>query len=118
MEDPGKQDIPPPAAATSVQGRRPLRGRGLALAWALFLAIGLPFGFMATLGYLATAGVYIESLRPFWQPWPPDMVKSFVGVAAFAATLAYLAYRLGRSGGYRSGSAAAKATARNIAEGR
>lgn len=72
---------------------------------------------MAALGSLAAAGIYIGPLRPLWRPWPPDIVKSLLGVAGFAATLAYLSYRIGQSAGYRSGAVAAKAEARNIAEG-
>ncbi len=97
---------------------QPKKRRANALAWALFLVIGLPLGVMAALDLLATTGLYVDVLRPFWRPWPSDIVKSFLGIAAFAATLAYLTYRRGREKGFKSGSVAATAIARNVAEGR
>src|SRR2546428_9695937 len=57
----------------------PKRARALRLAWALFLIVGVPLGFMAALGPLAYAGIYIEPLRQFWQPWPSDIVKGIGG---------------------------------------
>ena len=105
----------PPSGA---KGRSPPRVRDLRLEWGLFLLIGLPLGFMAALGPLASAGIYVEPLRQFWRPWPPDIVKPFIGVAGFVATLAYLTFRIGRNRGYRSGTVALTAAARNIAEGR
>jgi len=57
-------------------------------------------------------------LRPLWRPWPSDPLKSFLGIAGFAMTLAYLSYRKGRERGYKSGTVTAVATFRNIAEGR
>jgi hypothetical protein len=90
----------------------------LRLAWGLFLGIGLPLGVMAALGPLAYAGIYVEPLRQFWRPWPPDLLKSFLGVAGFAATLGYLAHRLGRSVGFQRGKLVATVAARNVAEGR
>ncbi len=98
--------------------RKLTKGRGLRFAWGLFLLIGLPLGIMAALGPLTAAGIYIEPLRPLWQPWPPDIVKPVIGVAGFAATFAYLCYRLGRAAGYRWGTVAERAAARNVAEGR
>ena len=74
----------------------PKRARALRLAWALFIVIGAPLGFMAALGPMAYAGIYIEPLRQFWQPWPPDILKGIGGVLGFAATLGYLMYRKGR----------------------
>ncbi len=106
------------ASATWAKATKSPKGRGLRFAWGLFLVIGLPLGFMAALGPLAAAGIYVEPLRPFWRPWPPDLVRSFMGAASFAATLAYLSYRIGQSAGYRRGTAAATAAARNVAEGR
>jgi len=64
----------------------------LRLAWGLFLAIGVPLGLIAVLAPLTAAGIYIEPLRPFWRPWPPDILKPVIGVAGLVATLAYLCY--------------------------
>ncbi len=96
----------------------PKRARALRLAWVLFLIIGAPLGFMVALGPMAYAGIYIEPLRQFWQPWPPDILKGIGGVLGFAATLGYLMYRKGRYTGYRSGAIAERATSRNRSEGR
>src|SRR3989441_1797115 len=96
----------------------PKRARALRTAWLLFLFIGLPLGFMAALGPMAYAGIYIEPLRQFWQPWPPDILKGIGGVLGFAATIGYLMYRKGRYTGYRTGAIAERATTRNRAEGR
>ena len=96
----------------------PKRARALRLAWVLFIFIGLPLGFVAALGPMAYAGIYIEPLRQFWQPWPPDIVKGIGAVGGFAVTLGYLMYRKGRYTGYRSGAVAERATARNRSEGR
>ena len=67
-------------------------------AWALFLLVGVPLALMAALGVLARAGIYVDPLRPLWQPWPPDSVKLLLGLMGFGATLAYLAHVLIRSG--------------------
>ena len=96
----------------------PKRARALRTAWVLFIVIGAPLGFMAALGPMAYAGIYIEPLRQFWQPWPPDILKGIGGVLGFAATLGYLMYRKGRYTGYRSGAVSERATARNRSEGR
>ena len=96
----------------------PKRARALRLAWVLFIFLGLPLGFMAALGPMAYAGIYIEPLRQFWQPWPPDIIKGISGVLGFAATVGYLMYRKGRYTGYRTGAIAERATARNRSEGR
>src|SRR5438876_2559363 len=96
----------------------PKRARALRTAWILFLVIGAPLGFMAALGPMAYAGIYIDPLRQFWQPWPPDIVKGIGGVVGFAVTLGYLMYRKGRYTGYRSGAISERATARNRSEGR
>lgn len=100
---------------------RPVRtapSSGVRLAWALFLGAGLPFALMAVLTMLARAGIYIELLRPLWQPWPPDLLKPLLGVAVFAATLAYLAYRMGKRSGFRTGAAVGFVSARNRSEDR
>ena len=81
-------------------------GSGTGVAWALFLGAGAPFLLMTVLTVLARAGIYVDLLRPLWQPWPPDLLKPFLGVAVFAATLAFLAYRIGRRRGFRAGSGA------------
>src|SRR5207247_8200046 len=96
----------------------PKRARALRTAWVLFIVIGAPLGFMAALGPMAYAGIYIEPLRQFWQPWPPDILEGIGGVLGFAATLGYLMYRKGRYTGYRSGAISERATARNRSEGR
>lgn len=96
----------------------PPRARALRLAWGLFIVLGLPLGFMAALGPLAYQGIYIDPLRQFWQPWPPDWVKGIGSALGFAATLGYLLYRKGRYTGYRTGAIAERATARNRADGR
>ena len=96
----------------------PKRARALRTAWVLFIVIGAPLGFMAALGPMAYAGIYIEPLRQFWQPWPPDILKGIGGVLGFAVTLGYLMYRKGRYTGYRSGAISERATARNRSEGR
>ena len=96
----------------------PKRARALRLAWVLFIFIGAPLGFMVALGPMAYAGIYIEPLRQFWQPWPPDILKGLGGVLGFAVTLGYLMYRKGRYTGYRSGAISERATARNRSEGR
>src|SRR3989442_8223624 len=64
----------------------PKRARALRLAWVLFIVIGAPLGFMAALGPMAYAGIYIEPLRQFWQPWPPDILKSIAGGPGVRAT--------------------------------
>src|SRR5881628_674722 len=96
----------------------PKRARALRIAWVLFIFIGAPLGFLAALGPMAYAGIYIEPLRQFWQPWPPDILKGIGGVLGFAVTLGYLMYRKGRYTGYRSGAISERATARNRSEGR
>ncbi len=96
----------------------PRRARALRTAWVLFFVLGVPLGFMASLGPLAYSGIYIDPLRQFWQPWPPDIVKGIGSALGFAATLGYLFYRKGRYTGYRSGAIAERATARNRSEGR
>ncbi len=98
--------------------RRLASDRSLRVAWGLFLALGIPLGLIAVLAPLTAAGIYLEPLRPFWRPWPPDILKPVIGVGGFVVTLAYLCYRLGRHAGYRWGTAAAVAMARNIAKGR
>lgn len=92
--------------------------RSLKLPWILFLVIGVPLGVIAALGPLTAAHIYIDPLRRFWQPWPPDLAKPLLGIAGFSATLAYLAYRRGKARGFHSGTVAATATLRNVVEGR
>src|SRR5256712_7085611 len=64
----------------------PKRARALRLAWALFLIVGVPLGFMAALGPLAYAGIYVEPLRQFWQPWPSGILQGICGVFGVAGT--------------------------------
>ena len=78
-------------------GTRMAGTRARRSAWALFLLVGVPLGLMAALGALARARIYVDLLRPLWQPWPPDSVKLLIGLAGFSATLAYLAYVLART---------------------
>lgn len=106
----------PARASTDSMELKPPKTYSLRLAWAVFLAFGLPLGFMAALGPLTAAGIYIEPLRPLWRPWPPDLLKPVIGVAGFVTSFAYLCYRLGRHAGYRWGTAAATAMARNISQ--
>ena len=93
-------------------------GSGTGVAWALFLGAGVPFLLMTVLTVLARAGIYVDLLRPLWQPWPPDLLKPFLGVAVFAATLAFLAYRIGRRRGFRAGSGAGLIAGRSEAVAR
>ncbi len=86
------------------------------LAWALFLVLGLPFGLMTALEVLARAGIYVDVFRPLWQPWPPEILKPFLGLAVFSATLAYLGYRIGHRHGFRSGVGVGMASARTRSE--
>jgi hypothetical protein len=58
---------------------------------------------MATLTVLARAGIYVDVFRPLWQPWPPEVLKPFLGLGVFAASLAYLAYRAGHRRGFTAG---------------
>src|SRR2546428_8695107 len=73
----------------------PKRARALRLAWVLFLIVGAPLGFMAALGPMAYAGIYIEPPRQFWPPWPPDTLKALGGVLRFAAPPGYPLYPQG-----------------------
>ncbi len=93
-------------------------GAGTALAWLLFLALGLPFLLMAVLEVLARAGIYVDLFRPLWQPWPPDVVKPFLGIAVFVATLGFLAYRAGHRRGFRTGVGVGLSATRASAEPR
>ena len=115
MAAPGTGRVRDRTWARITQAKKP---RANAVAWALFILIGLPLGLIAALNLLAGTGFYVDPLREFWRPWPSDTMKSFIGIAAFASTLAYLTYRKGREKGYTSGNVAATATARNVAEGR
>jgi len=118
MAVPGKTRGRARASAANVTERKAPSEQNLRLAWGLFLLIGVPLGLLAALAPLTAAGIYFEPLRQFWRPWPPDILKPVIGVAGFAATLGYLCYRLGRHAGYRWGTEASVAMARNIAEGR
>ena len=102
---------------TAIEKRTP-RGRALTLPWLLFLVIGLPLGVMAALSPLASAGIYVDALRPLWRPWPPDPLKPFLGASIFTLTLVYLAYKSGRIRGFHSGKVAATAAFRNLVERR
>ncbi len=116
MDALGTTDPSDPGSSGLQRKRKPPEERAPRLAWILFLLLGLPFLVMATLTSLAAARIYVDPLRMFWQPWPPEVLKPFIGIAAFAATLAYLAYRIGRSRGFHSGTLAGLAAARNLAE--
>lgn len=97
---------------------RTSRGHGTGAAWALFLGLGVPFFLMTILTLLARAGFYVEFLRPLWQPWPPDLWKPVLGVAVFAATLAYLTYRVGHRRGFRVGTGVGLVASRSRTETR
>lgn len=88
------------------------------VAWGLFVFFGLPLALMGMLVILAHVGIYIDAFKPLWLPWPPEALKPFLGIGGFAATLAYLAYRVGRRTGFRSGTLAGIASARNLSEAR
>src|SRR3989442_5337672 len=45
----------------------PKRARALRLAWALFLIVGVPLGFMAALGPLPDASLSRHPARPCWE---------------------------------------------------
>jgi hypothetical protein len=113
-----KRPLPAWRLPKSPKRQLPPRARALRTAWILFIVFGVPLGFMAALGPLAYSGIYIEPLRQFWQPWPPDILKGIGSALGFAATVGYLLYRKGRYTGYRSGAISERATARNRAEGR
>lgn len=97
---------------------KPPMERGLRVAWGLFLGLGIPAGLLAALGPLTEAGIYLEPLRPLWRPWIPELTKPVLGAAVFIVMLGVLLYRGGRSKGFRSGTLAAKAISRNLAEQR
>jgi len=99
------------------RAKKPAKSRSLKASWAVFIVLGIPLGLMAILGPLAYAGYYIEPLKQFWRPWPPDYVKGILAVSGFAVTLGILLYSHGREAGYQHGKTAGKAVARNIAEG-
>src|SRR5256885_5304561 len=99
------------------RAKKPAKSRSLKASWAVFILFGIPLGIMAVLGPLAYAGYYIEPLKQFWRPWPPDYVKGLLAVTGFAVTLGILLYSHGREAGYQRGKTAGKAVARNIAEG-
>ena len=99
------------------RAKKPAKSRALKAAWTVFIILGIPLGLMAILGPLAYAGYYIEPLKQFWRPWPPDYVKGLLAVAGFAITLGILLYSHGKESGYQRGKTAGKAVARNIAEG-
>src|SRR5439155_21384862 len=84
----------------------PKRARALRTAWILFLVIGAPLGFMAALGPIAYAGIYIDPLRQFWQPWPPDIVKSTGSAVGLAVSHGYDMSRKGRDTGIVRGAVA------------
>src|SRR5438034_8449797 len=99
------------------RAKKPAKGRSLKASWAVFIVLGIPLGLMAILGPLAYAGYYIEPLKQFWRPWPPDYVKGILAVSGFAITLGILLYSHGREAAYHHGKTAAKSVARNIADG-
>ncbi len=88
------------------------------LAWALFIVLGLPFVLMTILTVLGDAGIRLPFFGLLWMPWPPEVLKPFIGLGVFAATLGYLAYRLGHRSGFHAGTGVGLAAARNFAEAR
>jgi hypothetical protein len=117
MTIPGNPDLEIEAIRMTIE-KRAAKARGGSAALAVFLLVGVPLGLMAALGPLSFAGVYLEFLRPLWRPWPPDPWKPIIGLAGFAASLAYLAFRRGVFSGFRRGTVAAMAAVRNLLEGR
>src|SRR5213076_2044267 len=76
--------------------KKPAKGRALRAAWAVFILLGIPAAIMAVLGPLAYAGIYVEPLKQFWRPWPPDYIKGLLAVGGFAGAVALLLYMQGR----------------------
>jgi hypothetical protein len=112
-------DIPAGSSIWIAKEKKAPKGKGaLTLGWLLFLGIGIPFGFMAALGPLAYAGIYIAPLAALWQPWPPDVLKPYIGVGIFIGTFAYLIYRMGQDSGFHWGNVTATAALRNLTESR
>src|SRR2546425_6353103 len=103
MAGSGRRPVPDWKLPRGPKRKLPKRARALRLAWALFLVVGVPLGFMAALGPLAYAGIYIEPLRQFWQPWPPDILKGIGGVIRVAGTLRDPTDRKRRGTGIGSG---------------
>jgi len=66
-----------------VESKRKRRVSSRAIA---FVVLGVPAGLVALLVALAYQGVYVDALRPLWVPWPSDIWKLVIGVAAFATT--------------------------------
>ena len=99
------------------RAKKPAKSRSLKVSWAVFIVLGIPLGLMAILGPLAYAGYYIEPLKQFWRPWPPDYIKGLLALGGFAGATALLLYMQGRERGYQKGKTAGKANARNVAEG-
>src|SRR5438552_8790333 len=97
--------------------KKPAKGRALRAAWAVFILLGIPAAIMAVLGPLAYAGIYVEPLKQFWRPWPPDYIKGILEGGSFAGVVALLLYMQGRTRGYQRGKAAGKANTRNDTEG-
>ena len=118
MAIPGSPELPTTDAIRSAMDKRAKMGRGHAIAWALFVLIGIPCALLVILTPLTYSGVYIDALKPFWRPWPPDLAKPFIGLALFLGTFAYLVYRSGRLAGFHSGTVAATAAYRNLVEAR
>src|SRR5947208_16662724 len=96
------------------RAKKPAKSRSLKASWAVFIVLGIPLGLMAILGPLAYAGYYIEPLKQFWRPWPPDYVKGILAVSGFAVTLGILLYSHGREAGYHRGKRAGKDEALNL----
>lgn len=88
-----KRDFAPP--------RHPTARRALKAVIGLFYALD---ALMLGLGLAAYVGLYVEPLRQFWVPWPPDTIKYLLGMLAYIPLVAYMAYRRGtrRPRGVRS----------------
>lgn len=106
----------PPISFGYRRRRRLPNEHPLRWAWAFLLIVGLPFALMGVLTTIARAGVYVDLFRPLWQPWPPDVLKPFLGFGIFAASLAYLAYCAGKRSGFQSGIGVGIASTRNWVE--
>src|SRR2546425_2609482 len=67
MAGSGRRPLPAWKLPKDPKRKLPRRARALRTAWVLFFVLGVPLGFMASLGPLAYSGIYIDPLRQFWH---------------------------------------------------